>query len=174
MDKLSQGFPPLLGAAPRILLLGSMPSLLSLRHREYYANPRNAFWPLMGELFGASPDLSYERRVRRLTDAGIAVWDVVAAGARSGSLDSAIEMSTVVVNNFARLFAEQPTLARVFFNGRKAEEIFRRRVMPELQELRPDVRYACLPSTSPALAALDFSGKLERWQVVAEAHRELV
>jgi hypoxanthine-DNA glycosylase len=174
MDKPSQGFPPLLGSAPRILLLGSMPSVMSLQQREYYANPRNAFWPLMGELFGAGPELSYGQRVRQLTAARVAVWDVVAAGTRGGSLDSAINMTTVVVNDFVSLFTSEPTLARVFFNGRKAEEIYQRRVLPQVRELRPGLRYTRLPSTSPALAALDFSGKLEQWRVVAEAHRELV
>lgn len=164
----------MLGPQPRILILGSMPSVLSLQRRQYYGNPRNAFWPLMGVLFGAGPELPYAQRAGALTAAGIAVWDVVAAGVRPGSLDSSILMASIAANDFAQLFSAHPTVSHVFFNGRKAEEIYGKKVRPTLSARHRAVQYACLPSTSPAMAALDFSGKLQRWQIISEVHRELV
>jgi len=56
------GFAPVAGRAPRVLILGSMPSAASLAAGQYYALPRNAFWPIMGALFGAAPDLPYAQR----------------------------------------------------------------------------------------------------------------
>ena len=65
-------FPPIENAGARILILGSMPGKESLRAGQYYAHPRNAFWPIMGSLIGAAPALPYQQRVHILQAAGIA------------------------------------------------------------------------------------------------------
>lgn len=166
-----EGFPPLLGAEPRVLILGSMPSVASLEKRQYYGKPQNAFWKIMGELFGAGPELSYEARVQVLTDRGAAVWDVLASCVRPGSLDSAIDMSTAEVNPLAELLAQEATLNHVFFNGRKAEDVFKKRVQADVS--RANISYTCLPSTSPAMAALSFADKLSRWRCVEVAAENL-
>jgi len=159
-----RGFPPLVASGACTLVLGSIPSVASLEKHQYYGKPQNAFWRIMGALFGAGPELPYPERVVRLTGAGVAVWDVIAECARPGSLDSSIDMGSVVVNDFAGFFRDYPGVSTICFNGRKAEQVFRRRVLPEL-ELELD--YISLPSTSPAMASLDFEAKLERWRAVA-------
>ena len=163
------GFAPLLGDKPRILILGSMPSVASLEKHQYYGKPQNAFWKIMGELFGAGPELPYEERVEILTAQGIAVWDVLASCVRPGSLDSAIDMRTAVVNQFGGFLTAHRSIENVFFNGRKAEELFRKRVMPDLGSGLPPLSFVCLPSTSPAMATLDFAAKLEKWRIVSQA-----
>ena len=162
------GFEPLLGRQPKVLVLGSMPSVASLEEQRYYAKPQNSFWRIMGELFAAGVDLDYSERVSKLTAMGVAVWDVLASCIRPGSLDSAIEMTSIEVNDFAGLFAEQPQLRHVFFNGRKAEQIYTRRVLPQLA-VRPNaIAYHSLPSTSPAMAALSFEQKLSQWSILVD------
>jgi TDG/mug DNA glycosylase family protein len=168
MNKIT-GFAPLVGSQPRILILGSVPSVASLERHEYYGKQQNAFWRIMGELFAAGPALAYEQRVAKLTGANVAVWDVLASCVRPGSLDSAIEMRTAEVNDFSSFLAKFPTIEHVFFNGRKAEDIYSRRVLPEIKDTRADIHYYCLPSTSPAMAALTFEQKLQSWSVVANA-----
>jgi len=163
------GFPPLLGREPRVLILGSAPSVASLEKGQYYGKAQNAFWKIMGELFGAGTDKPYEERVRVLTGAGIAVWDVLGSCVRPGSLDSAIDMSTAEVNPIAELLTEQQSITHVFCNGRKSEEVFVKRVVPELPANHTELLVACLPSTSPAMAALSFTQKLNRWAAVKHA-----
>lgn len=163
------GFAPIIGDKPRVLILGSMPSVASLEKHQYYGKPQNAFWRVMGALFGASPDLSYEQCVSMVTQQRIAIWDVLASCERPGSLDSAIKMQTAETNDFAALLGEQRSIVHVFFNGKKAEEIFRKRCMTAVDSVRPDLTYTALPSTSPAMASLNFAEKLERWSVVARA-----
>jgi hypoxanthine-DNA glycosylase len=158
-----EGFPPL--AAPRatVLVLGSMPGVASLRAQQYYGHPRNAFWPIMGELFGFSAQASYADRVQALTQAGVAVWDVLQYCVRPGSLDSAIEPASVVPNDFSTFFDCHPGIERVCFNGDRAAVLFRRHVAPSLAFVPPR-GYLPLPSSSPAHAAMSLARKLEAWR----------
>jgi len=170
------GFAPVVGSDSRILILGSMPSVASLERQQYYGLPRNAFWPIMAGLFGVPADQPYERRLAALVKNRIALWDVIHSCRRPGSLDSSIESDSVEPNDFGHLFRAQPGIVRVFFNGRKAEQMFDRLVKPRCAEAASR-DFTTLPSTSPAHAAMSFAEKLERWAVVSRdvgpANREM-
>ena len=160
---LSVGFPPIADRAARVLVLGSLPGVKSLEMHEYYAQPYNAFWRIMGELVGARRELPYEARLKRLRAHGIAVWDVLAAGEREGSLDAAIVRDSVVVNDFNSFFERHRQIRLICFNGNTAAALFKRRVMPALAPQWATIERRALPSTSPAYASLRFEQKLERW-----------
>ena len=161
-------FAPAVRADARVLVLGSMPGQASLDAAQYYAHPRNAFWPIMGALFGAWPELPYAERLAQLNAAGVALWDVIAACERSGSLDSAIAPGSIEPNDFAGLFRSCPQITHVFFNGTTAETAFRRHVRGRVA-LPPGLAFTRLPSTSPAHAARGFDAKLAAWQAVRVA-----
>ena len=164
-----ESFPPLLGPQPRVLVLGSMPGTASLAAREYYAHPRNAFWPIMGELVGAGLSLSYVPRTRRLTVSGIALWDVLARCEREGSLDTAIDRSSEHPNAVAALIRQHPSLRAVFLNGSKPHAAFRRHVVPGLDgDLCGHLHIEQLPSTSPANARLSLADKVAAWRVLVQ------
>lgn len=158
-----KGFPPIADAHARVLILGSLPGQVSLQRQQYYAQPQNAFWKIMGRLFGAGPDLPYEKRAQRLRQNGIALWDVCAAAERPGSLDAAIVHASVVPNDFAAFIETHPDIGLICFNGGKAAELYRRLVLPDLPTAARAVRTVTLPSTSPAHAAMPFEDKLTRW-----------
>jgi hypoxanthine-DNA glycosylase len=165
----SRGFPPIARADARVLILGSLPGAESLRQRRYYAQPRNHFWRIMGELYGAAPELPYEQRTRLLVENRIALWDVCAAAFRVGSLDASIEGETIEVNDFARFFAHHAHVARVCCNGSTAAELYRRRVLPTLPPRWRELAPVRLPSTSPAHAAMGFERKLALWKELLDA-----
>ena len=147
-----------------MLVLGSLPSAASLRAREYYAHPRNAFWKIMRVIAGATGD--YASRCRALEERGIAVWDVLRSSIRPGSLDADIDMASAVPNDFAGFFARHDRVRLVCFNGRKAQDMFRRCVQPGLPRELP--RFALLPSTSPAHASLTVADKIDTWRGIIE------
>ena len=118
----------------------------------------------MGDLLGAGLSLSYAQRPDKLGAAGIALWDVIAACERFGSLDSDIVNSSVCVNDFSAFFAVHRNIERVFFNGGAAEVSFRRHVLPGLQGM--NLQLVRLPSTSPAHAARSYAEKLAAWSVI--------
>jgi TDG/mug DNA glycosylase family protein len=156
-------FEPVADASSRLLILGSMPGRASLRAGQYYAHPRNLFWSMIGSLFEIDPVAPYAQRVRGLCDAGIALWDVLKSCTRTSSLDSDIDDSSIVVNEFDEFLPAHPAIRTVCFNGAKAEQVYRRYVLPELPEIG-DVTYHRLPSTSPANASIPPARKLECWR----------
>ena len=156
-----RGFGPVWQADARVLILGSMPSVESLRQSFYYAHPRNAFWPMMAEILDEPAPRSVEEKREMLTRHGIALWDTVAACERSGSLDSAIRAAEA--NDFESLYAKCPNIRWVLFNGGASEALYRRLVA------REDARFhfARLPSTSPAYT-LSYEKKRAAWKRALE------
>ena len=157
-------FAPVENAAATVLILGSMPGKASLAAGQYYAHPRNAFWPVMGKIIGFSPDLPYEKRLENLRSSGIALWDVLGSCVRKSSLDAHIEADSLVPNDFQAFFGEHPNITRVFFNGAKAEQCFVKYVLPTLHA--NSLHYQRLPSTSPANAGMPYEKKLSAWRAV--------
>ena len=158
------GFPPVEPKRARVLILGSLPSAESIRRGEYYAHPRNAFWPIMGGLFGAGRELAYAARLRTLAARGVMLWDVLAAARRPGSLDAAIHPRKLEPNDLPALLARHPELDIIAFNGGAAEALFRRHVAQRCGDMLEGVELVRLPSTSPAHAARSFAQKLGAWR----------
>lgn len=155
---LLQGLAPVASRDARLLVLGSFPGVASLAAQQYYAHPRNQFWPILSALWGV--DLVAQPYARRIAEArrrGLAIWDVYAACRREGSLDSAIEAAAP--NDLAGLAARLPRLAAIAHNGGESA-----RAMRVTRALGLPVHR--LPSTSPANASWRFERKLAAWREV--------
>lgn len=142
----SVGFDPVVDDRTRVLILGSLPGDASLKAAQYYAHPRNAFWPLVGGLLGeALTALPYEERLDRLRADGVGLWDVIASAERSGSLDAAIRSPEAA--DLRGLAAGLPDLRAVAFNGGLAARLGRR-ILTDME----GIALIDLPSSSPAHA----------------------
>lgn len=181
--EMIHGFPPIIGGQPRVLILGSMPSVKSLELGQYYGHPQNHFWKIMAELLDRPMPENYEGRTAMLRDAGIAVWDAFDSCRREGSLDQSIREAKP--NDVPGLLREYPGIRLVVFNGRKAEQGFYRGVkelygeavnvadssgltkllkLPELKELE----FLRLPSSSPIPTRRHkrWQDKLDEWRII--------
>lgn len=163
---IEQGFAPILGEQPEILILGTMPSVASLQVQQYYGHPRNAFWWIMGQLFDFDASLPYPQRAEQLKRHKVAVWDVIASCHRPGSLDSRIDKDTVKANDFAGLFAGISSFKLLAFNGQAAEKLFGKHIGFDVWT---GARFT-LPSTSPAHASLTWEQKLDQWRQIKIFH----
>jgi hypoxanthine-DNA glycosylase len=143
-----------------------MPGVLSLKASQYYAHPRNAFWRIMGSIYGFSAESSYESRVEMLKASGVAVWDVLHSCVRTGSLDSAIQKGSRVPNDFKSFFKQHPHIKFVGFNGTEAEKSFNTYVLPHLNV--SGIAFARLPSSSTA-HAIPLELKVAAWQAAVGA-----
>ena len=125
-----------------MLVLGSLPGAQSLAAGQYYGNPRNQFWRLIGGAMGQDlTELDYPRRLAALTSRGIALWDVAASGHRRGSLDAALRIAERA--DLAALVARLPALRAVAGNGALAAR--------HAADLLPaKLPLLTLPSSSPA------------------------
>jgi len=159
-------FAPVVDADTRILILGSLPGDASLAAAQYYAHPRNQFWPILSALWGlegaqALHALPYAERLPVVQARGLAIWDVYAGCVREGSLDSAIEAGEL--NDLAGLIQQVPTLRAIAHNGGESARHMR------VTQAHP-LRLIRLPSTSPANASFSYARRLADWrQIVAPA-----
>jgi hypoxanthine-DNA glycosylase len=155
-----RGLAPVIGEDARVLILGSFPSEASLAARQYYAHPRNHFWPILSAMWNVDlRAMPYARRIAFVQDKGLGIWDVYAACRREGSLDSAIE--DAVPNDLAGLVARAPQLQAIAHNGGESARSMRITRAFGLPVHR-------LPSTSPANASWSFERKLAAWREVFE------
>ncbi|MFY9509453.1 MAG: DNA-deoxyinosine glycosylase [Rubrivivax sp.] len=162
MSERLVGLGPVVGPATRLLVLGSFPGVASLQAAQYYAHPRNHFWPLLSALWGQDlRALPYAQRLAVLKGRGLGLWDVYAACRREGSLDTAIEDAEY--NDFASLRRRAPGLVAVAHNGGESA-----RAMRHLAALGLVVHK--LPSSSPANASWSFERKLAAWREVCAAY----
>ena len=155
-------FEPIVDDKCKILILGTMPSVMSLSKQQYYGNKLNAFWRIMYALFDREPDDDYKKRKAFVLQHHIAVWDVLNACEREGSSDS--DIKNPVLNDFSALYMRYPNIGSVCFNGGPASRLYGRFVEKpgESGEVRS---FYNLPSTSPAYT-LSFDKKLEQWKLI--------
>ncbi|HEX8667406.1 MAG TPA: DNA-deoxyinosine glycosylase [Allosphingosinicella sp.] len=161
MDPVKRSFPPVVDAATRVLVVGSLPGEESLARQRYYAHPRNQFWRLIGAVLGAELEsLAYEERLAALLSRGVGLWDTVGSATRRGSLDG--DIRGLSKNDLAALADTLPQLRAVGFNGGKSAALG----IPQLAD-RPGLTLLALPSSSPAYT-LRFEQKLEAWRRLAD------
>jgi hypoxanthine-DNA glycosylase len=161
-----ESFPPIAAANCHTLILGSMPGVMSLAAHQYYAHPRNAFWPIVTEILAIDPNSDYATKTKKLAEMSIALWDVLKSCVREGSLDAAIEPASIIANDIPMFLNEHRTIRRIAFNGGTAAKLFRRHVQPLLDTDKNHIEYLALPSTSPAHASMRHAEKLRAWQAI--------
>lgn len=143
-------------------MLGTLPGEESLRRQQYYAHPRNLFWPILFSLFGDGVVPDYDARLAFAQASRLALWDVCGLAEREASADATIRAE--VPNKIPALLDAHPNIRAVAFNGTTARRLHDRHFAR-----REGITYLPLPSTSPAHASLNFAEKLAAWQALREA-----
>ncbi|HTY15967.1 MAG TPA: DNA-deoxyinosine glycosylase [Methanoregulaceae archaeon] len=165
---MHQGLPPVFGTDPRVMILGSFPSPLSLNAGEYYGNPKNRFWEIMECLLGIPGSLPYEERISRIGSAGIVLWDVIGSCERDGALDSRIRNAHV--NDIPAVLDRYKSIGTIGLNGSTAGRYLRKTWPAGFQ----GITIVILPSTSPANARMRFSEKVSAWHRITEGIHPLL
>ncbi len=145
---------------PRVLILGSFPSVKSREVGFFYGHPQNRFWRVLSAVLEAPAPLDIPGRIAWLEAHGIALWDVIASCTVTGSADSSIR--DVVPTDLGPLLAGG-TVRAVFANGGTAARLYAR-----YQEPITHLPAIGLPSTSPANAACSLDGLIDAWRAIRD------
>jgi hypoxanthine-DNA glycosylase len=149
-------FPYIINSKTEILILGTMPGLVSLDKQEYYGNTRNYFWKIIYTLFSKIPVSSiFEEKIKLLEANKLGLWDVLKNCERKGSLD--VSIKNPKENDFDTLFKEYRGIKKIIFNGKESQRFFVRR-FGQIE----GITYYVMPSTSPA-NTMSFENKLKIW-----------
>ncbi len=156
---------PIIDQDTRVLILGSMPSQQSLTKQQYYGNPRNHFWPIIGEILGSDVSNDYQLKIQLLIQHRIGLWDTIQSCERQGSLDSTIK--EIVPNDLSKILRIYPSIRLILFNGGKSFDVFKKYIgLDFLKDV--DVDFAKMPSTSPIPGKniKSFNEKIEEWRII--------
>ena len=153
-------FEPIFDKHSQILILGTFPSVKSRENQFYYGHPQNRFWKVIAQVTGEAVPGSVEEKKALLLRNRIAIWDVIHSCKIIGSSDSSIQ--DVVVNDFSKIL-ETAEIDRIYANGTKAYELYRKYAMEKTG--REIIK---LPSTSPANAASNLEKLCEVWKQILE------
>ena len=149
-------FAPVYDGDSRVLILGTLPSVKSRENRFYYGHKQNSFWKVIAALCGEPVPETIEEKKTLLLEHHIAVWDVIQSCDIKGSSDSSIR--NVEPTDIRRILSESK-ITRIYANGNKAGELYRRYQLPLTGR-----EATVLPSTSPANAAWSLEKLCEAWR----------
>ena len=158
MTVLSHPFGPLYCEKSRVLILGSFPSVKSREQNFFYGHPQNRFWKVVAEVFDDEVPQTVDEKKRLILDHGLALWDSIKSCEITGSSDASIRN---VKTNDISVILDNCTIERIYCNGRKSYELYRKFIQPETGR-----EAECLPSTSPANAAWTFEKLIGAWNAI--------
>lgn len=153
--------PPFCEGTPKILILGSFPSVKSRETGFFYGHKQNRFWKVVAAVFGNETPQTVEEKKDLLRKNGIALWDVIESCDITGSSDASVRNATV--NDIGKLLESFPSIEKIFVNGKTAQKLYDRYILPSLG--RPAEP---LPSTSPANAAKNLETLVSEWSKIRD------
>ncbi|MCC6442772.1 MAG: DNA-deoxyinosine glycosylase [Armatimonadetes bacterium] len=156
-----KGLCPIVDENSELLILGTFPSCQSLLYQEYYANPKNKFWEIMGKVYEFDHTLPYDRRIEFLKAKKMALWDVIESCCRSGSSDSNITCPST--NDFESFYRDHPSIKYILFNGKNARNDYEKLVGSNEQRIK-----GYLPSSSPANTHCTTDKKVSLWKKIID------
>ncbi|MBQ7637664.1 MAG: DNA-deoxyinosine glycosylase [Clostridia bacterium] len=148
--------PPVYDVNSRILILGSFPSVKSREDAFFYAHPRNRFWRMLAAVFGCSEPENTDQKKLLLLNNHIALWDVIASCDINNSSDMSIKNARP--NDIGIILCEAE-IKKIIVNGKTAEKYYNRFLFPVT-----GIACECLPSTSPANAAIKTDELIKIWK----------
>ncbi len=149
-------FMPIYNAASEILILGSLPSVESVKRGFYYMHPENRFWKVLSRIYEEDAyHMSIEEKRLFILKHHLALYDIIYSCTIKNSSDSSI--TNPICTNIKEVLRGMNT-KKILLNGKTAYQIFIKQY-PELKEIA-----ICLPSTSSANARVSLDALTLIWK----------
>ena len=160
--KKTHPFSPVYNQYSQILILGSLPSVVSVERGFYYMHPQNRFWKVLSRIYEEDAySMNIEDKTNFVLKHHLALYDVVASCDIKNSSDASIE--NVVCTDLEEIL-KNSDIHRILLNGNKAYTVFCK-AYPQLKDMAIP-----LPSTSSANARISLD---ELSRVLEDALREI-
>ncbi len=149
-------FMPIYNADSEILILGSLPSVESVKRGFYYMHPENRFWKVLSRIYEEDAyHMSIEEKRLFILKHHLALYDIIYSCTIKNSSDSSI--TNPICTNIKEVLRGMNT-KKILLNGKTAYQIFIKQY-PELKEIA-----ICLPSTSSANARVSLDALTLIWK----------
>ena len=152
--KVEHTFKPIYSKDSKILILGSIPSVVSREDNFYYAHPKNRFWKLISKILNVKEPITIEDKTKLILNNNLAIYDVIKSCEIQGSSDSSIK--NVEINDINYII-NNSSIEKIIFNGNKAYELYNKYETNKFSNTK------VLPSTSPANARYSFEKLYNVW-----------
>lgn len=152
--KVEHTFKPIYSKDSKILILGSIPSIISREDNFYYAHPKNRFWKLISKILNVKEPITIEDKTKLILNNKLAIYDVIKSCEIQGSSDSSIK--NVEINDINYII-NNSSIEKIIFNGNKAYELYNKYEKNKFSNTK------VLPSTSPANARYSFEKLYKMW-----------
>ncbi len=147
---------PIYNGDSKILILGTMPSVVSREKNFYYAHPKNRFWPTLEKVF-KEPIIDKEKF---LLEKKIALWDVFASCEIDASSDASIKNASP---NDLETLINQSKIKAIFTTGKTAYKYYLKFFKDKIC-----LPVFCLPSTSPANCKVKDTELVDAYQKIKD------
>ncbi len=148
---------PIYNQKSEVLILGSMPSVVSREKQFYYAHPQNRFWTIMENIFNVKLDTT-PKKEQFLLDNHLALWDVIKSCTITGSSDASIK--NVEVNNLEEIL-NNSSIKAIFCTGTKAYNLYQK-------YFHFTIPVYLLPSPSSANASYSLEKLIASYQIITK------
>ena len=147
----------------KYLMLGSFTTKPDKSYKWFYANGRNHFWPIMGEVYGLKLDTKAKQQ-KLFVLLEMALADIILSCERkkNSSLDVNLFNITYNIEAIERIIKEKP-VSKIFFTSRFVETLFKRHFKDIIKQF-PGIELVTLPSPSPKYATLRKQEKVIRYK----------
>ena len=149
---------PIYNKDSKILILGSMPSIVSRNSNFFYAHKQNRFWKVLGILFNIEFN-SVEEKIKFLLENNIGIFDMIKECEIKGSSDSSI--TNVKVNDIESI-VNSTNIKYVFCTGKTSFNLYKKYFS------HLNVKYFCLPSPSSANAAYSLDRLVNEYKIIKD------
>ena len=157
MKHVKHNLKPIYNSKSKILILGSMPSVISREQNFYYANSQNRFWNIMELLFNVKFNNNNEKKLFLLRN-NISLWDVIKECDIDGSRDSSIK--NAIPNNINEIL-ENSQVNTIFTTGKTAYNLYNKLLKKHLK-----IDAICLPSPSSANANYSLDKLVDEYSII--------
>lgn len=154
--KKNHPFSPIYNKESKVLILGSLPSIESVKKGYYYMHPQNRFWKVLSVIFQKDVySMGIKQKNEFILEHHLSLYDVIASCTIEQSSDASIK--DVFYTDIKEII-NHTQITKILLNGKTAYQLFLKKY-PEYQDMA-----LSMPSTSSANAKFRLEDLVEIWR----------